>query len=603
MFRHSRPSSLAGLLALVLLINLLLPATILARPLGQSQSKGEGQEKKEKKKDEAPKSAKEEREYQKIKKFSADLYTKDEDFRNEVDEAYRQRQREHAEQAYLVNTRDSDDKLVTRAGDKVTHEDTLYDNPLAQDYVNRVGQSLVPKTSNKLYAFKVTLNPIPEARALSTGTVYISSGLLSMIDNEAQLAYVLAHEIVHVERDHWREDVLVDRGLAEYNAKQQKKRSWISAGMRVGLGVVGMSGTAGAIGSALAYNEAFNPTLLPLLVKLVSPNAVISWDKDQEDEADRTGLQYMLDRNYDPREVPKFFARLRTLAQRDPRIRLGFVADTNRIDERNGMMNSMLPGIPQKNYNVGATDLASKRRGSEFDPTRDPAGRAAEADKTISGGLAPDIQAKLDAEELIGTTAEFSAVMSGLKRDNGVSAYYFDMFQMARDNLEESLRIRSNDPYAHFYYGKVLKLTARSAAEKSLALREFVVAIEQDKRRVLPESHLYRALSMIETKDPNQRDIVNSLKEYVGLYQREHSGTLPPNMDVIYDYMQDAGEMTWVASPAINVSTKNIEPIGVSSSTGSRAPATMTPVNNAVTPATTAPAPETKKPGRAGRRG
>jgi hypothetical protein len=173
------------------------------------------------------------------------------------------------------------------------------------------------------------------------------------------------------------------------------------------------------------------------------------------------------------------------------------------------------------------------------------------------------------------------------------------MFQMARDNLEESLRIRSNDPYAHFYYGKVLKLTARNMAEKSRALNEFVRAIDLDKRRVLPESHLYRALSLIEGKDPNQmRDIVTSLKEYVSLYQREHSGTLPPNMDVIYDYMQEAGEMTWTATPAINVSTKNIEPIGVSSAAGTRTPVTTMPVNNTGSPATNPAIPETAKPPR-----
>jgi hypothetical protein len=128
------------------------------------------------------------------------------------------------------------------------------------------------------------------------------------------------------------------------------------------------------------------------------------------------------------------------------------------------------------------------------------------------------------------------------------------MFQMARENLEESLRIRSNDPYSHYYYGKVLKLTARSSTEKSRALNEFVTAIQLDRRRVIAEPHLYRALSMIENKDPAQiKEVTDSLKQYVAIYQREHKGELPPNMEVIYDYMQEAGEMAWMASPAMNV--------------------------------------------------
>jgi hypothetical protein len=176
--------------------------------------------------------------------------------------------------------------------------------------------------------------------------------------------------------------------------------------------------------------------------------------------------------------------------------------------------------------------------------------------------MSSEIQAKLDAGELIGSSGEFEAVMAELKRDNGVRAFYYDMFQMARNNLQESLMIRSNDPRAHLYYGKVLKLTARTPDEKRRALFEFVKAIELDKRRILPEAHLHRALAMIEGKDASQtREIVDGLKEYVILYQREHSGAVPPNIDVIYDYLQEAGEMTWAARPAMNVSTKNIDPI------------------------------------------
>lgn len=603
---------LTSLFAVILLFNLSLPSIALASPRGQSQSKAEAQDKKQKGKDEkakddkskaeAPKVSKEEKEYQKIKRFSLDLYLKEADFRDSVDDAFLQKQREHSEYAYFINTRNPLIEPVTRDGDKLKVEDTLYDNPLAQDYVNRVGQSLVPAGSTRLYAFKITLNPVPGARSLSTGTIYISSGLLSLIDNEAQLAYVLGHEIGHVEKEHWKEDVLVVNGVAPYNEKQQRKRAFWGAVITSASAMVG--GALGGLNSArdaglLAY------AIAPTVLKLVVPNAIVSWDRLQEDEADQLGLKYMLDRNYDVREVPKFYASLRRTSDMDPRTRLGFIADKDRINEREEQVKSLIgsSGAAQKTLYIGATNLADKRLGKALDPSRDAAGRAEAAEKAISGTLAPDVQAKLDAGELIGTSAEFEAVMAGIKRDNGVRAYYFDMFQMARDNLEDSLRIRSNDPYSHFYYGKVLKLTARTGAEKSSALREFVTAIELDKRRVLPESHLYRALSMIETKDTNQtRDVITSLKEYVSLYQREHSGALPPNMDVIYDYMQEAGEMTWTATPAINVSTKNIDPIGVSTAAASRTPATTSPVNNTV-PATSTPAtPESQKPGRGSRK-
>jgi hypothetical protein len=206
--------------------------------------------------------------------------------------------------------------------------------------------------------------------------------------------------------------------------------------------------------------------------------------------------------------------------------------------------------------------------------------------------MAAEIKAKLDAGELIGSSAEFTAVMAELKRDNGVRALYYDMFQMARDNLEESLLIRSNDPLAHFYYGKVIKLTARTPAEKQRALSAFVKAIELDKRRVLAEPHLYRALALIDARDPAQsREIVSSLQDYVAIYQREQGGSLPPNMDVIYDYLQEVGEMDWAARPAINISTKNIDPIGIQSGLTTPAP------TNASAPApATQTTPKSRKP-------
>ena len=537
-------------------------------PPTYNEGKDEGQKKdkdKDKDKDDdKDKLSKQEREYQKIKQFSEELYSKDEDFRAEVGEAYRQKQREHIEYAYDINTRDATDERIMRTGDKLKVYDALYDNPLVQDYVNRVGQSLVPKTSTALYAFKVTLNPIPEACSLSTGTIYVSSGLLSIVDNEAQLAYILAHEIGHIERKHWREDALVAHGMDRYNEKQKKRRAMFSA-----IAMVATGGLLKATGGQFWEGAAAALIVAPTLLKFIVRDAAVSWDKLQEDEADDLGLKYMFDRNYDPREVPKFYASLKRISQSDYRVGLGFMAESSRVAERDekilqsvGAMGGQLSG---RSLYIGAVSLSGRSIGKQFDPSRNAEERGAKAEKSIEGRLSADVQAKLDAGEIIGTTAEFSAVMAELKRDNGVRAYYYDMFQMSRDNLQESLMIRSNDPYAHLYYGKVLKLTARTPAEKSRALFEFVRAIELDRRRVLPEAHLHHALAMMEDKNPSQTaEIVTSLKDYVSLYQREHAGQLPPNMDVIYDYMQEAGEMNWSAAPAINVSTKDIDPINTS---------------------------------------
>jgi len=203
--------------------------------------------------------------------------------------------------------------------------------------------------------------------------------------------------------------------------------------------------------------------------------------------------------------------------------------------------------------------------GKKLDPTANAAGREQASEAAVTGEYAARVKELLDAGELIGSSAEFQSVMAAIRRDNGIRAFYYDMFSMARENLEESIRIRSNDPVAHYYYGVVLKLTARTLGEKQRALNEFALAVQYDRRKVLAEPYLHRALAMIDSRESHTREIVENLKEYVQLYQRQNAGALPASMDMIYDYMQDAGETSWTAIPAMNVSTKNIDPVVVTS--------------------------------------
>ena len=87
---------------------------------------------------------------------------------------------------------------------EILEKGTSYDNPQLQTYVNRVGQRLVahsdePETS---FTFTVIDSPDINAFALPGGYIYINRGLLAYLENEAELAGVLAHEIGHVTASH-----------------------------------------------------------------------------------------------------------------------------------------------------------------------------------------------------------------------------------------------------------------------------------------------------------------------------------------------------------------------------------------------------------------
>jgi hypothetical protein len=410
------------------------------------------------------------------------------------------------------------------------HYGQLYNNPMLQRYINAIGQRLVPKDSPNIYSFKLLLDPIPKAEALSTGTILISTGMVSVLDNEAQLAYVLGHEIAHVEKNHAfaivRMNVLEPALNAEKEKEVKEKRAVLTAVTTFATG--GIGGIAGGWNGALAgsiFGFAGGLASSPLIFR--DHNTVTQWGDIYENEADEESLHYMLNQGYDVREAPRLYARLQTEASRDPRIGLGFMAKESRMKARTAHIQTVL-----------------------------------------SGDLKTAMEAKLKAGGLTGSSGEFSLIMSALKRDNGIIAIDYDLFAMARDNLEEAVDLRSNDPRAQLYLGKVISLTARTSEDRQQAEDHFMKAIQYDGARgAYPDPHLEHALHLI-GDNGDKAEINNEIQAYVALYQREHMGTLPTNMAILYDYLTLVGDTNWYAAPAAVVSTKNVEAIRINSSGG-----------------------------------
>ena len=72
-------------------------------------------------------------------------------------------------------------------------------------YVNEVTQSLLPaeaKWQGLSLKVQVIQNPLLNAFVLPNGMMYVHTGLLARMDNEAQLAALLGHEITHVTHRH-----------------------------------------------------------------------------------------------------------------------------------------------------------------------------------------------------------------------------------------------------------------------------------------------------------------------------------------------------------------------------------------------------------------
>lgn len=504
----------------------------------QEKAKKKEEERKEK---EAKAREKETKKYNTLKEFAEDLYARDLEFRDQVDDTYLDLQSQHALEAYSINTQHPKEYIRTEnEGEVLKIRRALYDNPRVTDYVNRLGQRIVPDDSDKLYAFKVTVNPIPTAYTLSTGTILISTGMIALLDNESQLSYVLAHELAHVYKDHWRLKVMMPLAEQEYNERQERKRAmWAgilaAAGAGIGAGIAG--GRGASIGAVSGLTAGY------VISSIYNQKMATDWYVAQENEADDFALKAMLDKTYDPQEVPKLYDVMAQVARSDSRTQLGFLGRRTRIRERTEYSQRLLAGTLQGKY-----------------------------------------QELVGAGKLVGTTPEFNLIMSELKRDNGIEAFYFDMFQMAKKNLQQAHMLRSDDPLATYYYARVLKQVGRSREELAQAEQLIQTAMRLDTRLSIPEIQLHRALLLIESKEPGQQaEAVQSLKQYILNYQKRRmemrgergdEATLPPNVDILYDYMRLLGDKTWKAPPS---NSARPAVVNASAPAPAAAPATATP--------------------------
>jgi peptidase M48-like protein/uncharacterized protein DUF5666 len=158
----------------------------------------------------------------------------------------------------------------------------LFRNEEVQKYVERIGESLVPEFQRNMAAedpsrihfrFYVVNVKDPNAFALANGVVIVHSSLLTVLDNEAQPAAVLGHEITHtIEKHTWHE--------LQYHKKER---------------------TALKIGGAVAAG--FGAYGIEDAIKLTEAAIQNGYARSLENQADREGMQNMMAAGYDPREA------------------------------------------------------------------------------------------------------------------------------------------------------------------------------------------------------------------------------------------------------------------------------------------------------------
>jgi len=142
-------------------------------------------------------------------------------------------------------------------------------------YVDNVGRRVASFSGVAPGAYRFTLlnSAVENAFATPGGYIYITRQLMALMDNEAELAFALGHEVGHVAANH-----------AQARESYARRSSVLGV-----LGAILGSVVGGGVGSAVAQMSQSRAQL-----------ATLSFSRNQEYQADTLGMRYMIGAGYDP---------------------------------------------------------------------------------------------------------------------------------------------------------------------------------------------------------------------------------------------------------------------------------------------------------------
>jgi predicted Zn-dependent protease len=163
------------------------------------------------------------------------------------------------------------------------------DDPLLQDYLETLIYRLVnySQLEDRRIEIVIVDNPTINAFAVPGGVIGIHNGLLMYAQSEDELATVLAHEIAHLSQRHFSRRI-------EHQKNQQPFTYAAMLASLVLMATVG--GDAGM--AALSATQA------------VAMDSALRYSRSNEAEADRVGMQTMVDAGLDPHAAPAMFERM-----------------------------------------------------------------------------------------------------------------------------------------------------------------------------------------------------------------------------------------------------------------------------------------------------
>ncbi len=173
---------------------------------------------------------------------------------------------------------------------QVDQQAKFINDPVINEYVNRVGQNLVRNSDARVpFTIKVIDSDVVNAFALPGGFFYVNSGLILHADEESELAGVMAHEIAHV--------------CARHGTKDMTKQNIAQIASIPAMIFIPYTWAGYAIYQGMNF---------------AIPLTFLRFSRRDEAEADYLGLQYMYKAGYDPNAFVAFFEKVEADEKKQP---------------------------------------------------------------------------------------------------------------------------------------------------------------------------------------------------------------------------------------------------------------------------------------------
>jgi predicted Zn-dependent protease len=290
-----------------------------------------------------------------------------------------------------------------------------YDDPLLDDYLGKLADRLRPEQVRRAGApglrVGVISDPTLNAFAMPNGRIYIHSGLISRIDNEAQLAMILGHEMTHVDNRH---ALKFERDATN----KQILYTVLSVAASIGVAVAaGSRARSGDYVGAAVLSQTAN-AILGIGLQLAAIAAINGYGRDLEREADREGMARLVHAGYDPKEAPKVFRLLQAESKDGGSLETFFFGNHPKLQER-------------------------------ID--------------TTTGLLKAEYAAAAQSPGTVKNTDEFGLRTRTIVRENALLDIRAGRFDLAARQLERVVAITPKDPVAQLYFGDLYRLQSQRA--------------------------------------------------------------------------------------------------------------------------------------------